>query len=295
MAQTSHGNEPRSPGDTDDRRPSPWYRTIPSSGERLPIVGLGTYRVFDIPAGRPREREREVLRRFHAAGGRVVDTSPMYGESERVLGELAAELGIADELFFATKVWARGEKEARAQVERSRQLLGTAVLDLGQVHNLVDLRHQLGLLTEYRAEGHVRHVGVTHYLSSRHPDLAELVANAPIDFIGTNYSLLEPAAEDRLLPAAIDHGVAVLINQPFETGSLFGWVREERLPDWAREWGIDSWAQYLLKFILGHPAVTCVLPATRDPAHLADNMLAAAGPFPDAPTRARMQAHFQAL
>lgn len=283
------------PGDTGDRSPSPWYRGIPSSGERLPIVGLGTYRVFDVPAGQPRDQQREVLRRFHAAGGRVVDTSPMYGESERVLGELAAELGITEDLFLATRVWARGEREAHAQVERSRELLGSAVLDLEQVHNLVDLRHQLDVLAGCRAEGYARHIGVTHYLSSRHPDLEELVATAPIDFVGTNYSLLEPAAEDRLLPAAIDHGVAVLINQPFETGSLFGWVRRERLPDWVREWGIDSWAQYLLKFILGHPAVTCVLPATRDPAHLTENMLAAGGPFPDAPTRARMQAHFQAL
>ncbi len=295
MAHTPHDNDPRAPGETDGRRPSAWYRTIPSSGESLPIVGLGTYRVFDVPAGQPRDLQREVLRRFHAAGGRVVDTSPMYGESERVLGELAAELGITDELFFATKVWARGEKEARTQIARTREHLGTAVLDLGQVHNLVDLRHQLDVLAEYKAEGHARHIGVTHYLSSRHPELVELVASAPIDFVGVNYSLLEPAAEDRLLPAALDHGVAVLINQPFETGSLFGWVREAQLPEWAREWGIDSWAQYLLKFILGHPAVTCVLPATRDPAHLADNMLAAAGPFPDAPARARMQAHFQAL
>lgn len=295
MAQTPQDNDPRASGDAHGRRPTPWYRTIPSSGESLPIVGLGTYRVFDVPSGQPRDLQREVLRRFHAAGGRVVDTSPMYGESERVLGELAAELGITDELFFATKVWARGEKEGRDQIERSRQLLETAVLDLGQVHNLVDLRHQLDVLAEYKAEGHARHIGVTHYLSSRHSDLAELVASAPIDFVGVNYSLLEPAAEDRLLPAAIDHGVAVLVNQPFETGSLFGWVREAQLPEWAREWGIDSWAQYLLKFILGHPAVTCVLPATRNPAHLADNMLAAAGPFPDAPARARMQTHFRDL
>jgi len=295
MTHTSKDNAPRTPGNADARRPSAWYRSIPSSGERLPIVGLGTYRVFDIPEGQPRDQQREVLRRFHAAGGRVVDTSPMYGEAERVLGELAAELGITDDLFFATKVWARGEREAHDQIERSRELLGTAVLDLEQVHNLVDLRHQLDILAEYKAEGHTHHIGVTHYLSSRHPDLAELVARAPIDFVGVNYSLLEPAAEDRLLPAAIDHGVAVLVNQPFETGSLFGWVRAETLPDWAREWGIDSWAQYLLKFILGHPAVTCVLPATRNPAHLADNMLAAAGPFPDAPARERMQAHFRAL
>jgi aryl-alcohol dehydrogenase-like predicted oxidoreductase len=251
--------------------------------------------VFDVPPGQPLDPQREVLRRFHAAGGRVVDTSPMYGDAERVLGELAAELGITDELFFATKVWARGEHEGREQIERSQQRLGTAVVDLEQVHNLVDLRQQLDLLREYRAEGHARYIGVTHYLSSRHPELAELLGHASVDFVGTNYSLLEPAAEDRLLPAAIDHGVAVFINQPFETGSLFGWVREARLPEWAREWGIDSWAQYLLKFILGHPAVTCVLPATRDPAHLADNMLAAAGPFPDADTRQRMQEHFRTL
>ena len=295
MAHTPHENASGATGGTDARHPSAWYRTIPSSGERLPIIGLGTHRVFDVPQGQSLDLQREVLRRFHAAGGRVVDSSPMYGESERVLGELAAELGITDDLFFATNVWARGEQEARAQWEHSRQLLGTAVVDLEQVHNLVDLRHQLEVLTAYKAEGHARHIGVTHYLSSRHADLTELVTSAPIDFVGTNYSLLEPAAEDRLLPAAIDHGVAVLINQPFETGSLFGWVRGTPLPEWAREWGIDSWAQYLLKFILGHPAVTCVLPATRNPAHLADNMLAAAGPFPDEPGRARMQAHFQAL
>jgi len=270
-------------------------RPIPSSGELLPVVGLGTYRTFDVAAEHSPDGPREVLRRFHALGGRVVDTSPMYGHSETVLGMLARDLGISGDLFFATKVWARGEQEGRAQINASFELLGAHTLDLLQVHNMVDLRNQLASLKALKEQGRVRYIGVTHYLSSRHEDLAELVASKALDFVGVNYSLLERNADRHLLPAAADHGVAVLVNQPFETHSLFGWVRQASLPDWAGELGIRTWAQFLLKFVLGHPAVTCVLPATRVLDHLVDNMGAGAEPLPDPGTRRRMAQYFADL
>ena len=270
-------------------------RVVPGSGEHIPVIGLGTYRTFDVRPGQSVDDQREVLRRFHAGGGRVVDTSPMYGEAERVVGLVADDLGITDSLFLATKIWTRGGAAGREQAQESARLLGRATIDLMQVHNLVDLRTQLATLTELRRDGHCRHVGVTHYLSSRHDDLAALVTSAPIDFVQVNYSLLERNAEHRLLPAAADHGVAVLVNQPFETSSLFGWVRDAALPDWAAELGIRSWAQYFLKFVLGHPAVTCVLPATRVPVHMDENLEAGRGPVPDEAMRRRMVEYFHEL
>ncbi len=266
------------------------YRAIPASGEKIPIVGLGSARTFDVYSmdAAALDPLRGVMRSFFDGGGRLVDTSPMYGTAEEVIGRLASELDITDELFMATKVWTRGEAEGIDQMERSAERMGVGRLDLVQVHNLLDLRTHLATLKQWRDEGRVRYIGVTHYTSSSHEELARIVESEPIDFVQFNYNILTRDAEQRLLPAAADNGVATLINEPFETGRLFGRVRGHELPEWAAEFDCESWAQLFLKFILGHPAVTCVIPATSDPDHARDNVRAGHGALPDARQRRRM-------
>jgi diketogulonate reductase-like aldo/keto reductase len=264
-------------------------RAIPSSGEKIPAIGLGTWQAFDIGASAgDRAPRREVLQRFLAAGGRVVDSSPMYGRSERVVGDLAAELGIVDQLWIATKVWISGRDEGIAQMERSLNLLRKAPLDLMQVHNLLDWRTHLATMRAWKDAGRLRYVGITHYTSSGYDQLERVLRSEPVDFVQLNYSLEEREAEQRLLPLAQDRGVAVLVNRPFAAGGSFRSVRNRPLPAEASELGCTSWAELFLKWILGHPAVTCVIPATSSPEHLADNMRGGVGPLPDASTRTRL-------
>lgn len=273
-------------------------RAIPSSGQRVPVIGLGTARTFDVDPDDAGDMSplRGVLRAFHAGGGRLVDSSPMYGHAETVTGRLARDLGITDELFMATKVWTRGRADGIAQMERSRELMGGGRLDLIQVHNLLDLETHLDTLKAWREEGRVRYIGVTHYTDSSHDRLADIVEREPIDFVQFNYNIQARNAEDRLLPAAADNGVATLINEPFESGALFGRVRGHAVPQWAREeLDVESWAQFFLKFIVGHPAVTCAIPATSDPGHSADNIGAAHDRLPDASQRERMARAFRNL
>ncbi|HYW03718.1 MAG TPA: aldo/keto reductase [Gammaproteobacteria bacterium] len=272
-------------------------RPVPSSGEAIPVVGLGSARTFDVdPSDANAMRPLlGVMRAFHAGGGRLVDSSPMYGNAEAVIGILARELGVTDDLFMATKVWTRGRDAGIAQMQRSARRMGVKRLDLIQVHNLVDLRTQLDTLKRWRDEGRVRYIGVTHSSVSTHEDLLRVVESEPIDFVQLNYNIAVRDAERRLLPAAADRGVATLINEPFGSGSLFRRTRGRPLPDWAAGIGCGSWAQYFLKFILGHPAVTCVIPATADPGHEADNVRAGYGRLPDAAERARMARHFASL
>ena len=272
-------------------------RAIPASGRRIPVIGMGTYQTFDVASddGAAIERLTRVLEAFHAGGGRVVDSSPMYGRSERMVGLVAERLGIADELFMATKVWTRGRDEGIEQMRRSRERMGGGRLELLQVHNLVDLRTHLDTLRAWRDEGRVQYIGVTHYTDSSHDRLAELVEREPIDFVQFNYNIAARNAERRLLPAAADNGVATLINEPFESGRLFSRVRGAELPAWTGDLGIRTWAQFFLKFIAGHPAVTCAIPATGDPEHAADNIGAARGPLPNDKQRARMAEVFGAL
>jgi diketogulonate reductase-like aldo/keto reductase len=266
-------------------------RPIPSRGETLPAVGLGTWRTFDVGGGAAaRDPLLEVLRRFVALGGRVIDSSPMYGAAEEVVGDLGAALGILDALFLATKVWTSGRAAGVAQMERSLRRLRTRRLDLLQVHNLVDWRTHLRTLREWREAGRVRYVGVTHYTASGYDELERVLRSEPLDFVQVNYSLGEREAERRILPLARDRGVAVLVNRPFSEGGLFGRVRGEALPAWAAAFDCTSWAQFFLKWILAHPAVTCVIPATSRPEHLVDNMKAGLGALPDAAARARMGA-----
>ena len=270
---------------------APLARPIPSSGETIPAVGLGTWQTFDVgSAASEREPLREVLRLFVAAGGRVIDSSPMYGASESVVGDLAAETRVADTLFLATKVWTSGREAGIAQMEQSLRRLRAKQMDLMQIHNLVDWRVHLKTLREWKQAGRIRYLGVTHYTASAFDELERVLRAEPLDFVQVNYSLGEREAERRILPLARDRGIAVLVNRPFSAGGLFSSVRGRPLPAWTAEIGCESWAQVFLKWILAHPAVTCVIPATRRPEHLVDNMKAGLGALPDPPTRERMAA-----
>jgi len=272
-------------------------RSIPRSGEALPVIGLGTWRVFDVGAdGAARERLREVLTLFSAGGARLIDSSPMYGSAESVVGDLSHGLGLRTKLFLATKVWTRGRDDGIAQMERSNaRMQAGAALDLIQVHNLVDFATHTRTLMDWKANGRVRYIGITHYTASGHGALERALAGGAYDFVQVNYSLDEPEAAARLLPLAQEKRAAVLVNRPFGEGGMFSRVRGKPLPPWAAELGIASWAQYFLKWIIGHPAVTCVIPGTGNPKHIVDNLAAGRGAMPDEAMRVRMAKHFDSL
>ncbi|HSG64345.1 MAG TPA: aldo/keto reductase, partial [Gammaproteobacteria bacterium] len=236
-------------------------RAIPSSGELLPVIGCGTWRGFDVRAGQ-REGLGEVLRILFDAGGSVIDSSPMYGAAEAAVGELLTAMNARDNAFLATKVWTRGRDAGTRQMQESFRLLNSDVIDLLQVHNLLDYRTHLETLREWKAEGRVRYIGVTHYTDSAHDELETIMRNESIDFVQLNYALDDRGAEDRLLPLAVERGIAVLVNRPFGGGDLLRRLGRRALPPWAAELGCTSWAQVLLKFILAHPAVSCVIPGT---------------------------------
>lgn len=264
-------------------------KPIPKTGEALPAVGLGTWQTFDVGATRSvREPLKEVLREFVSLGGSVVDSSPMYGKSESVTGDLAAELGVQKQIFLATKVWTNGRDAGIRQMEESFKRLRTQRMDLMQVHNLVDYRTHLATLRSWKEQGKVRYIGVTHYTASAYADLARVLAGEELDFVQLNYSVFEREAETRLLPLAAEKQLAVLVNRPFAAGGLFNRIRGKQLPSWSKEVGCASWAQFFLKFVITHPAVTCAIPATSKVEHLVDNMQAARSPMPDAAARERM-------
>jgi diketogulonate reductase-like aldo/keto reductase len=271
-------------------------RPIPSTGEPLPAVGLGTWQAFDV-AGDPAaiDEARDALKALAAAGARVVDSSPMYGSAESVAGQLVQDLAIRDRLFIATKVWTEGRNAGRSQMDASMRKLRVERLDLMQVHNLVDTGTHLDTLREWKAAGRVRYVGVTHYHAGAHAALEKIVRAGEVQFVQVNYSIAEPEADRRLLQAAADKGVAVIVNRPFAEGAMFGRVKGKPLPPLAAELGCASWAQFFLKWILGHPAVTCAIPGTRNPKHLVDNLGAAREPLPDAAARRRMAEQFALL
>ena len=276
--------------------PAPLTRMIPSTREALPAVGLGTWQAFDVAGDAAATAEaRETVKALVAAGGRVIDSSPMYGSAESVAGQAVQELGVRDRVFVATKVWTEGAAAGRAQMEASMKKLRVERLDLMQVHNLVDTDTHLATLRDWKASGRVRYLGVTHYHAGAHAALEKIVRSGAVEFVQVNYSLAEPEADRRLLQAAADGSVAVIVNRPFAEGAMFRRVKGKPLPAWAAELGCASWAQFFLKWILGHPAVTCAIPGTRNPAHLADNLGAARGPLPDAAARRRMAEHFAPL
>ena len=264
-------------------------RPIPRSGERLPVVGLGTWQTFDVGPNAPERAElTEVMRRFAAQGGRVVDSSPMYGQAERVVGDVTGGLGVREKLFLATKVWTSGRDAGIRQMESSFQLMRAGSMDLMQVHNLLDLDTHTKTLREWKAAGRIRYLGITHYHAGAHADLERLLRTREWDFAQFNYSLAEPEADARLLPACAELGVAVIVNRPFAEGALFRQVKGRQLPAWAAEIDCASWAQFFLKWIISHPAVTCAIPGTSRVAHLEDNLKAGAGRLPDAAMRRRM-------
>ncbi|HEY0178595.1 MAG TPA: aldo/keto reductase [Dokdonella sp.] len=271
-------------------------RTIPSSGEALPVVGCGTWRTFDVGTD---ESERAPLAATLAAlfdaGGSVVDSSPMYGRAEAVVGDLVAASDARARAFLATKVWTHGRDAGAAQMRESLRRLRTDHVDLMQVHNLVDWRTHLPVLRDWKAQGRIRYVGVTHYAASAYAELESVLRGERIDFVQVNYSLEERAAERRILPLAAERGVAVAINRPFGSGSLFAQTRGRPLPDWAAEFGCASWAQLFLKFVLGHPAVTCAIPGTRSAEHMLDDAAAGTGAPLDAAARRRLLERWNAL
>ncbi len=271
-------------------------KSIPRTGEALPVVGLGTWQTFDVGATQAaREPLKEVLREFARAGGSVIDSSPMYGNSETVAGDIAQELGLHKQLFLATKVWTSGRDAGVRQMEESFRRLRAKRMDLMQVHNLVDYRTHLETLRRWKEQGKVRYIGVTHYTSSAYDQLARVIAGEELDFVQFNYSLDEREAEKRLLPLAAEKQLGVLVNRPFAEGRLFRRAAGKPLPPWAKEIGCASWAQFFLKFIVSHPAVTCAIPATSKAAHLTDNMRGGFPPMPDAAMRERMARYFAEL
>jgi aryl-alcohol dehydrogenase-like predicted oxidoreductase len=265
-------------------------RKIPKTGESLPAVGLGTWSTFDVGRG---EAERaplsQVLDLFYAAGGKVVDSSPMYGKAEGVSGDLIAGKAARPKTFIATKVWIEGRERGIAQMEQSFRLFKTDTIDLMQVHNLVDWKTQLSTMRDWKAKGRLRYIGITHYTSSALPDLARVLeSERDIDFVQFAYSIGVRDPERRFLPLCRDLGVATLINRPLEGGGLLRTIGKRALPEWASEFDCTSWAQFFLKYILGHPAVTAIIPATSKPAHMADDLKAGEGRLPDERLRKRM-------
>lgn len=273
-----------------DIQPSePITRRIAASGERVPVIGLGTWQTFDVAAtAAARAPLTEVTKAFVALGGTVIDSSPMYGRSEDVVGEIVETGQLRSDLFIATKVWTSGKQAGIDQMNDSMRKLRVAKVDLMQVHNLVDVDTHLATLRDWKASGKVRLIAVTHYTASSHEDVARVITRQPVDTIQINYSIGEREAERRLLPLAVDRGIGVIANRPFGSGTLFQRLRAKPLPSWAAEIQCTSWAQVMLKFVVSHPAVSCAIPATSKVEHLRDNMGALRGPLPDEALRTRI-------
>ena len=268
-------------------------RTIPSTGEKIAAVGLGTWRGFDIGAGKSeRTQRRDVLETLLESGASVVDSSPMYGRAEEVAGDLLADMGRRDDAFIATKVWTHGGRQGIREMEDSFRLLKTDTIDLMQIHNLLDWRTHLAPMRTWKAEGRLRYTGYTHYRPHAFKDLMESVRAEPVDFLQFCYSIDERDAEDDILPFCAANGIATLINVPFGGGGLLSRLNGEPLPALAANLGCTSWAQFCLKYVISHPAVTCAIPGTANPAHMADLLAAAEGELPDEATRQEMAALF---
>ncbi len=271
-------------------------RPIPSSGELVPVLGMGTSRTFD--AGADDEtiaRLADVLEAFFAGGGTIIDSSPMYGEAESRVGDVLRQMQTPPPLFAATKVWTQGREEGIAQMQLSGQRMNVKRFDLIAVHNLVDWKTQLATLKAWKEEGKVRYIGITTSHGRNHPELLEIMRKEPLDFIQLTYNIDNRVAEEALLPLARDRGIATMINRPFQRGSLFQHTRDEDLPEVAKDLGCDSWGQFFLKFIIAHPAVTCLIPATSKVHHMTDNMGANHGPVPDSHQREEMLRVYNAL
>jgi diketogulonate reductase-like aldo/keto reductase len=275
---------------------APVTRPIPSSGEKLPVVGLGSWITFNV--GEDAELRDEcaaVMRAFFGAGGRLIDCSPMYGSSQAVIGYGLRKLGMPAALFSAEKVWTSSGSEGPDQIEKSRAHWGVRRFDLLQVHNLLAWEAHLRTLLSMKADGRLRYVGITTSEGRRHDELERIMASKPVDFVQLTYNVLDREVENRLLPLAQDRGIAVIVNRPFRQGELIQWSRRHPLPAWSADLGASSWAQFILKFIISHPAITCAIPATTQVTHVKENVAAASGPLPDAAMRRRMINYVESL
>ena len=265
-------------------------RTIPSSGESLPIIGLGTSRVFDVD---PEDREelkirKEIIEVLLNHGGSLVDTSPMYGQSEDLLGQILDDYPRRNELFLATKVWTKGKTEGEQQISESFTKMNTAKMELIQIHNLVDWKTQIKTLRQMKESGEISYIGITHYKSSAFKEMEDIIKKEPIDFAQFNYSIGERDAEKRLLPICQEYGVATIINRPFMRGKLFRSFKSETLPNWCKDYDINSWGQFFLKYIIANPAVTNIIPATSKSKNMLDNSFAGMGKVADLNIQKRM-------
>ena len=275
-------------------------KKIPRSGEMIPAVGLGTYLTFDVIPGQPREHIREVIKRFWEGGGRVIDTSPLYGTGEISVGDFATSMGITSQMFITNKIWSTGEfladdSHARRSLEQSMQRLWRDKIDVMQVHSLVNVDQIIPVLRNWKREGRIRYLGATHHELPYFNALAGHVEKSDLDFVQVHYSIHTRQAEERILPAALERGTAVQVNMPFEKARLFKIVEGRPLPDFARELGIANWAQYFLKWVISHPAITCAITATNNPQHQSENIGALKGPLPDKEMRARMLRHMESI
>ena len=271
-------------------------KAIPASGEKIPVIGMGTSRTFDMK-GKPEALATltEVMRAFVAGGGTVIDSSPMYGRAEERVGDVLRGMSPRPAVFAATKVWTRGKKRGIKQMQESEERMAVKPFDLIAVHNLKDWKTHLATLAQWKEEGRVRYVGITTSHGRYHDDFEELMATQPLDFVQFSYNIEDRTAEERLLPLAAEHGIATMINRPFQRADLFDRAKVKPLPPLAAELGCTSWAQFFLKYIAGHPAVTCIIPATAKAKHMRDNMLANRGVLPDAAQRIAMQTIFEQL
>ncbi|NMF63338.1 aldo/keto reductase [Brasilonema octagenarum UFV-E1] len=298
QAQNQTQNQPSSPA---QNQPSQIItKEIPRTKEKLPAIGLGTFMTFDALSNQPRASLGQVMRRFWDAGGRVVDTSPLYGMSEVNVSEFARTLGLTNDLFVTNKTWATGEylgdpSQAQRQFEQSLKRLSRDRIDVMQVHSLVNVDAILPLLKAWKKEGKIRFVGVTHHDPLYFAALEKWIENGDLDFVQLRYSIRQREVEERILPAAAARGTAVLANMPFEKARLFELVKGQSLPDFASEIGCQNWAQFFLKYVISHPALTCAIPATTNPNHVVENMGALRGSLPDKSMRTRMVKHMESL
>ena len=278
------------------QNPQQITRAIPSTGERIPVIGMGTSRTFDVGADAgARSQLQAVLQAFFDGGGALIDSSPMYGNAESVVGDLLKNVRYKDKLFAATKVWTYGRQAGSDQMQQSMQRMGVAVMDLMQIHNLRDWKIHLPVLREWKEEGKIRYIGITTSHGRSHDELEQVMRSETLDFVQFTYNIGNRTVEESLLPLAADRGIATLINRPYQRGALFKKVKGQSLPEWSKEFDCRSWGNFFLKFVLSHPAVTCIIPATSKVHHMQDNMAGGLGRLPTKKMRQRMLTYVESL
>jgi len=270
-------------------------RSIPSTGEKLPVIGIGTWRTFNTAQPDELNIRKKIVSQLEAAGNKLIDSSPMYGRSEAVIGDLTGALQNRPAFFFASKVWTNGKQQGINQIQDTFRLMKTETMDLMQVHNLVDVHTHLKTLKELKSQGKIRYIGITHYLSGAYDEMIRIIKNEKLDFVQCNYNIMSREAENKLIPAAFDAGCAIIINRPFEEGQLFDYVRGKKVPDRIMDMGIPTWSAFFLKYIISNPQLCFTIPATTNPEHLLENIAAGKGYIPTASERKNMVNVFENL